>query len=152
MKILLTSDQSIRLEANPGALQIEADSPELDFSAFHMLASGFAFCTASVLHAWAETASLDATDLSIDLSWTFGDEPYRVAKYDLRFNWPSLPPNRLSAARRVAESCTVHATFRHPPAITIDGTNAPSASEVHAQADGAESSAPPPTPEAPTPI
>lgn len=154
MKILLTSDEAIRLEANPGPLQIEAASPEVGFSAFHMLASGFAFCTMSVLHAWAETANLDATDLTIDLGWTFGDEPHRVAKFDVRFNWPSLPASRLPAARRVAESCTVHATFRHPPEIAIDGTNCPPlpspSSDDHAQADGADSSAT--SPEAPTPI
>ena len=156
MKILLTSDESIRLEANPGPLQIEATSPDVGFSAFHMLASGFAFCTVSVLHAWAESASLDATDLTIDLGWAFGDDPHRVASFDLRFNWPSLPENRLPAARRVAESCTVHATFRNPPEITIEGTNsrpAPS-EEVHSQADGADADAPPagPSPGEPAPI
>lgn len=158
MKILLTSDEAIRLEANPGPLQIEAASPDVGFSAFHMLAAGFAFCTVSVLHAWADSAKLDANDLTIDLGWTFGDDPHRVAKYDLRFNWPSLPESRLQAARRVAESCTVHATFRNPPEITIDGTNcppspaAPSTDDVHAQADGADSSAPPTPANAPTSV
>lgn len=122
MKIILLSDESVRLEPAPGAMTIEASSSEQSYSPFHMIAGGLAYCTFSVMHAWAEHAKLDATDLSIDVSWTFADDPHRVGAYEIRFRWPNLAPNRLEAAKRAAEMCTVHATLTHPPTITIEGT------------------------------
>lgn len=120
MKITLLSEDSIRLEPIPGQLTIEAPSLDQSYSPFHMMASALAYCTFSVMYAWAEHASLDATDLTLDVSWTFADDPHRVGTYTVRFNWPKLPPNRLEAAKRAAELCTVHATLQHPPAISIE--------------------------------
>lgn len=102
-------------------MTIEAFSEEQQYSPFHMLASSLAYCTFSVLYAWATHADLSADDLSVDVRWTFADDPHRVGSIALDFAWPSLPEKRLPAARRVAEMCTVHATLLHPPAITIAG-------------------------------
>jgi uncharacterized OsmC-like protein len=119
MKITLLSDDSIRLEPTTGPMTIEAPHAEQQYSPFHMMASGLAFCTFSVMHAWAEHAKLDATDLTLEVSWVFADDPHRVGSYDIRLRWPSLPEKRLDAALRVAELCAVHATLQHPPQITI---------------------------------
>jgi uncharacterized OsmC-like protein len=124
MKLTLVSDEAVRLEPVPGMMTIEAVSAEQSYSPFHMVAGGLAYCTFSVMYAWAEHAKLTADDLVLDVSWTFGDDPHRVTHYDVRFTWPSLPAKRLDAAKRVAEMCTVHATLQHPPAIAIDGTAA----------------------------
>ena len=125
MKITLLSEDSVRLEPVPGQMTIEAPTAEQSFSPFHMLASGLAYCTFSVLYAWAESAGLDAGDLTLEVSWTFAQNPQRVDRYDMRFRWPSLPARRLEAARRVATLCTIHATFAQPPVIAIDGTTGP---------------------------
>lgn len=127
MKITLLSEDSVRLEPVPGQMTIEAPTAEQSFSPFHMLASGLAYCTFSVMYAWAESAGLDAGDLTLEVSWTFAQNPQRVDRYDMRFRWPSLPARRLEAARRVATLCTIHATFAQPPVIAIDGTTGPSA-------------------------
>lgn len=119
MKIILLNDNAIRLEPLAGPMTIEAPTAEQSYSPFHMMASGLAYCTFSVMYAWAESAKLNANDLTLEVSWEFVDDPHRVGSYDLRFNWPSLPEKRLEAARRVAELCAVHATLQHPPAITI---------------------------------
>ncbi len=119
VKIILLSEDSLRLEPTPGPLTIEAPTAEQSYSPFHMMASGLAYCTFSVMYAWAENAKIDASDLALEVAWTFADEPYRVARYDVTFEWPSLPERRLEAAKRVAEMCTVHATLQHPPAIQI---------------------------------
>lgn len=119
MKITLLTDDSIRLEPTTGPMTIEAPHVEQQYSPFHMMASGLAFCTFSVMHAWAEHAKLDATDLTLEISWEFADDPHRVGSYSVRFKWPSLPEKRLDAAVRVAEMCAVHATLQHPPQISI---------------------------------
>ena len=125
MKITLLTEDSIRLEPAPGQMTIEAPTAEQSFSPFHMLAGGLAYCTFSVMYAWAESAGLDAGDLTLDVSWSFAQDPQRVGRYDMRFHWPSLPERRLEAARRVATLCTIHATFKQPPVIAIDGTIGP---------------------------
>ena len=132
MKIILLSDDAIRFVPEPGPMTIEAQSIEQQYSPFHMLASSLAFCTFSVLYSWATHAKLAADDLVIDVTWTFADGPHRVDSLQVRFEWPSLPPNRLRAAQRAAELCTVHATLMHSPAITIEAAGAPPASASEA--------------------
>ena len=103
-------------------MTIEAFTAEQSYSPFHMVASGLAYCTWSVMYAWAENVELEAADLVIEVSWTFADNPHRVDHYEIKFEWPSLPAKRLNAAKRVAELCTIHATLQHPPTIGIDST------------------------------
>ena len=121
MKITLTGEDSIRLEPTDGPLTIEAPSVERQYSPFHMLASSLAYCTFSVLHSWATHANLTVDGLTLDVTWKFSsDDPKRVSDIALRFHWPSLPAQRLAAAKRVAAMCTVHATLLHPPQLAIE--------------------------------
>ena len=120
MKITLLSDDAIRLEPIAGPMTIEASSAEMAYSPFHMLASSLATCIFSVINSWATHAKIPVDDLAIDVKWKFADEPHRVSDLDVSFDWKSLPPNRVAAARRVAELCTVHATLHHPPNITVE--------------------------------
>ena len=120
MKIILLADDAIRLEPVPGTMTIEASSAEMQYSPFHMLASSLATCTFSVIESWASHAKIPLDDLVIEVRWKFGEEPHRVSDLNVTFDWPSLPANRVAAARRVAELCTVHATLHHPPTVTIE--------------------------------
>jgi uncharacterized OsmC-like protein len=117
VKILLVSDERLRLEGGAGPLTIEADSAEMQYSPFHMLASGLAMCVHSVLHSWASNAKLPADDLAVEVSWRFVEDPHRVGEYEVELVWPSLPEGRRAAAERAAHLCTVHKTFQHPPHI-----------------------------------
>ena len=142
MKITLLSDDAIRLDPVPGALTIEAASAEMSYSPFHMLASGLATCTFSVLHSWATHAKIPIDDLTLDVQWSFADDPHRVGEMRVIFEWPSLPANRLAAAKRVAEMCTIHATLMHPPRITIaSASEAPAAEQPDAVHAGTPSGA-----------
>ena len=127
MKITLLSDDAIRLEPVAGPMTIEASSAEMAYSPFHMLASSLATCTFSVINSWATHAKIPVDDLVIDVRWVFGDEPHRVTDIAVTFDWKSLPPNRVAAARRVAELCTIHATLHHPPSISIEPVSRPAA-------------------------
>ena len=120
MKITLLADDAVRLEPIPGPMTIEAPTAEMAYSPFHMLASSLATCTYSVIESWAHHAKLGLDDLTIDVRWKFGEEPHRVSDIAVTFDWPSLPANRIAAARRVAGLCTIHATLHHPPHVSIE--------------------------------
>jgi uncharacterized OsmC-like protein len=122
VKITLLSEDSIRYEAAPGMLTIEADSAEEQYSPFHMLGSSLAVCTFSVLASWATHANIAFDDLVIDVSWTFAEKPHRVDAVKLSFRWKSLPRNRLEAAKRAAALCPIHATLTHGSTpLTVEG-------------------------------
>jgi uncharacterized OsmC-like protein len=128
VKITLLSDERIRLDGRPGPMTIEAESAEMTYSPFHMLASSLATCTLSVLASWATNAKLPADDLAVEVGWSFAEDPHRVGSMEVDIQWPSLPENRLAAARRVADLCTVKVTLKQPPEVTTEvkaGASAP---------------------------
>ena len=119
MKIILLSDDSIRLEPATGQLTIEAESANQEYSPYQMFASGLAVCTFGVLQSWGSNVGLSADDLVIDVSWSFEEHPHRVSAIALSYDWPSLPADRAKVAQRVAELCPLHQTLTHAPAMTI---------------------------------
>lgn len=130
MKIILLSEDAIRLEPTAGALTIASVDDEQSYSPFHMLASALGSCTLSVIHAWAAGASLNADDLAVEVHWTFAEDPHRVDAMHVTLDWPSLPEKRHEAAQRVATMCTVHATLHHPPSIKIGVAEAPASAST----------------------
>ena len=124
MKISLISEEGIRLEPLPGPMTIEAATEDQLYSPFHMLGSGLAFCTYSVLASWASHAKLESDDIVIEVHWTFVEDPHRIGKIDMKVDWPSLPPQRQTAAQRVADMCAIHASLKHPPELSTTVTTA----------------------------
>lgn len=130
MKIVLLTDDALRLEPEPGPMTIEAPTADQAYSPFHMLAGGLALCTFSILHSWAETAGLSADDLAIEMRWAFAEEPHRVSELAMTLDWPSLPAERTRTAYRVAELCPIHHTLVHGTGVTVtraDAAGAPAA-------------------------
>ncbi len=120
MKIVLTSAESVRLEPTPGQLTIEAPSPDMGYSPFHMLGSSLATCTFSVLQSWATNKNFAVDDLRVDVSWTFAEQPHRVGSMKVKLEWPSLAADMWPRAIRVANLCGVHNTLTHPPQIAVE--------------------------------
>ena len=122
MKLTLLSDNAIRLEPAGDSLTIESASPDQSFSPFHMMAGALAHCSSVRSVRRGPKTPAANHDLTLEVEWTFADDPYRVDCYDVRFAWPSLPASRLEAAKRVIETCAIHETLQHPPRITVEGT------------------------------
>jgi uncharacterized OsmC-like protein len=116
--LLIEGERKIRvLAGHQAGFDIQSTTPEVGFSPLHMLAGSLATCTFAVLAGWAMPAGIAIDDLTIELTWNYVDEPYRVGSYDMTIHWPSLPEHRRTVALRVATHCTVEATLRHPPTI-----------------------------------
>jgi len=119
VKIILLSENSIRLEPATGQLTIEAESANEEYSPYQMFASGLAVCTFGVMQSWASNIGVSADDLVIEVAWSFADNPHRVGAMELSYEWPSLPGDRAKVAQRVAELCPIHKTLQQPPQMTI---------------------------------
>jgi putative redox protein len=120
VKITLLGDDGLRVEDSAGVLTIEAPGAGQQYGPFHMLASGLASCTFSVLRSWAVHAGVDPSPLAVEVRWTFAEEPHRVGSMAVTLLWPGLPPHRQPAAKRAAVLCAVHKTLEQPPALTIE--------------------------------
>ena len=128
MKITLTGEESLRLEPTSGPLTIEAPTPDVQYSPFHMLGSALGACTLSVLHSWASNKNLGVGDLKIDVSWEFVEGQHRVGSMRVQLLWPSLSAELWPRAIRAASLCGIHDTLTHPPEIMVEavGVESPS--------------------------
>jgi uncharacterized OsmC-like protein len=120
MKITLTGEESLRLEPTNGPLSIEAPTPDVQYSPFHMLGSALGGCTLFVLQSWASNKNLGVSDLKVDVSWDFVEGQHRVGSMKVRLVWPSLSAELWPRAIRVANLCGIHNTLTHPPQITVE--------------------------------
>jgi uncharacterized OsmC-like protein len=101
-----------------------------------MLASGLASCTFSVIYSWATHADLSVDDLAIEVHWGFADDPHRMSDIRVVLDWPSLPKNRIAAAKRASELCTIHATLTHATGVTVTAaSDLPAHEHLHAEAN-----------------
>jgi len=126
MKITLTGEESLRLEAEPGMLTIEAPTSDRSYSPFHMLGSGLAACTFSVLQSWASNKDLHVDDLKIDVAWKFAEGEHRFASVNVKLDWPSLSAELWPRALRAAHVCGVHQTLTHTVPISVEAVGAQS--------------------------
>lgn len=120
MKIILLGEDGVRLEPTPGPMTIEAETADQLYSPFHMLGSSLAFCEYSLLASWATHAKLSADDLSIEVHWTFVENPHKVGAMTITLDWPSLPEGRREAAKRATALCPIHRTLTAPPTLTTE--------------------------------
>jgi uncharacterized OsmC-like protein len=120
MKITLTGEESLRLEPTSGQLTIQAPTPDVQYSPFHMLGSALGACTLSVLHSWASNKNLGVDDLKVDVSWEFVEGQHRIGSMRVQLLWPSLSAELWPRAIRAASLCGIHNTLTHPPDITVE--------------------------------
>jgi uncharacterized OsmC-like protein len=127
MKITLTGEESLRVEATGGMLTIEAPTSDVQYSPFHMLGSSLAMCTFSVVQSWASNKNLAADDLKIDVSWSFVEGQHRVGTMKVNLDWPTLSPELWPRALRAASLCGIHNTLTHPPMLSVvaEGAQSP---------------------------
>jgi len=124
LKILLLSEDRLRVLGGAGPLSVEADSAEMTYSPGHMLASSLAVCTYSILQSWATNADIPASDLAVEVGFEYVEKPHRIGKLEVALDWPSLPAERREAARRAAGLCPIHRTLHALPEVTTVVTGA----------------------------
>lgn len=126
MKILLTGEESLRIEPATGQLTIEADTRDRSYSPFHMLGSALGMCTFAVLQSWASNKNIGVDDLKVDVSWKFAEDQHRLETMNVKLDWPSLSAELWPRVIRAANLCGVHHTLTQSPQISIETVGAES--------------------------
>ena len=99
-------------------LEVNADAgTDVQYSSMQMFATSLGLCTASVLARYARQFVASIEDLSIRIIWSYAEEPRRIDHIEMLIDWPTLPDDRLEAAEKAAEQCTLHNTLRNEPII-----------------------------------
>lgn len=117
MEITVLGETELVVTSSGAGLTVREEEAG-SFGPLPMMAASLGTCTLSVLLSWADNADLDPSGLEVVVRWEYVDDPYRVGSYEQEIRWPGLPEDRHSAARRVADQCTVHNTLEHPPEMT----------------------------------
>lgn len=74
-------------------------------------------CVAAMVLNYCQNARLNATDLSVDVSFDKADSPTRLTNLKIVVNMPNMDcDKRQEVLKRVAEHCPVHETI-----TTLDG-------------------------------
>ena len=125
MKIRMHDDADLTLaEFEAPEFEVEADpGADAHYSAMQMFATSLGLCTASVLIEYGERFGAGPDGLEVRVRWSYAEEPYRIGEIEMDVAWPELPDNRLDAARRAAEQCTIHNTLLTPPGIVTRVSN-----------------------------
>jgi uncharacterized OsmC-like protein len=118
MRILLVAEDRLRVDGGAGPMSVEAESAETTYSPGHMVGSGLAVCTLSVLHSWATHAQIPVDGLAVEVAWTYVEDPHRIGEWRVEIDWPGLPENRRAAAERAAGLCTIKKSLETPPTIS----------------------------------
>src|SRR5207244_8110185 len=137
MKITLTGEESLRIDAVAGQLTIEAESPDQSYTPFHMLGSACGMCTFAVLQSWASNKSVPVDDLHIDVRWQLVGGEHPLATMNVKLAWPSLSAELWPRALRAANICGVHRTLAEGMAVTVE---APESQSVEIESPAVEES------------
>jgi len=114
VNIKLVSDTDIFLSRlHEEGFDVSSDDPALHFGAMGTFATSLAMCTFAVLASYAQRVDVGVDDLTIGMSWGYGEKPHRIKQLDMDIRWPEVPESRLDAAMRAAATCTLHRTLEH---------------------------------------
>jgi putative redox protein len=106
----LTSDMSLE-DGGRGA----------GFSPAELLAGSLGACIAMMVQGYCDRNGYTDGDVAVSLTIELADKPKRVGAIVIDVELPDgVPEDRWEAIRRVAEKCTIHETFNHPPRVDVE--------------------------------
>ncbi|MFO0571594.1 MAG: hypothetical protein U0263_38555 [Polyangiaceae bacterium] len=122
MRLLLADAAEVHLtHVDEPGLRLEGDAAGEGFGALQMLAGSLLLCSAAVLDTYAKNVlEVGVRGLRLSVRFALVSRPRRIGTLVLSVEWPELPENRVEAARRALETCTVHRTLEVPPEMRLE--------------------------------
>jgi putative redox protein len=85
-----------------------------------LFAASLAGCVGYYVANYCNQASISTEGLQVSCDWDTADKPKRIGEVAIRVTLPGMPASRRKAVERVASSCLLHTTLKHPPQMSIE--------------------------------
>jgi uncharacterized OsmC-like protein len=102
-------------------MSVEDGGRGAGFSPAELLAGSLGACIAMMVQGYCNRNGYTDGDVDVSLTLELADSPKRVGAIVVDVELPNgVPEERREAIRRVAEKCTIHETFNHPPRVDVE--------------------------------
>jgi uncharacterized OsmC-like protein len=102
-------------------MSVEDGGRGAGFSPAELLAGSLGACIAMMVQGYCDRNGYTDGDVDVSLTLELADSPKRVGAIVVDVELPNgVPEERRETIRRVAEKCTIHETFNHPPRVDVE--------------------------------
>ena len=122
----VTWDGGVRFTADVRGHKVSVDQPVKaggEDSApmpLELMPASLGTCVAFFVQQFLATRGIDPTGLTVAVGVAGATNPHRIGRFDVQVSLPGGIPERYrDAVIRAAETCTVHHTLTHQPAIAV---------------------------------
>lgn len=92
-------------------------------SPVELLGCALGACIATMVQGYCDMKGYTDGQVEVSLALELADDPKRVAGFVVDVELPGdVPENRMTAIRKIAEHCPVHATLSNSPRVDLDFT------------------------------
>ena len=123
----VTWDGGVRFTADVRGHKVQVDQPRQGGgedsapSPLELVPAALGTCVAFFVQQFLATRGVGPKGLEVAVGVTGAPNPHRIGRFDVRVKVPAGMPERYrEAVVRAAETCTVHHTLSHTPAIDVE--------------------------------
>lgn len=126
MNLTVTYKRGSRFDVTSGTHTLVTDQPVKDggndagMSPVELFVGSLASCIGYFVGRYCARHQIPCKGFTIDVDWSYAEQPHRVGAVELRVNLPSdLTPEQRETLLKVAHGCTVHQSLSIPPIVDI---------------------------------
>lgn len=126
MKLSIAHRGGARYDVTSGNHTLVTDQPIEDgggdagMSPVELFVGSLGGCVAYFVGRYCARHQIPCEGFTVDVEWSYAEQPHRVGAVDLRVNLPSaLPPEQRERLLKVAHGCTVHQSLAAGPKVEI---------------------------------
>ena len=102
-------------------MSVSDGGQDLGPSPAELVGGALATCIAIMVQQYCDRQGYTDGQVDVSLTLELADDPKRVEGFVVDVEVPGdVPENRMTAIRRIAEHCPVHATLSNPPRVDIE--------------------------------
>jgi putative redox protein len=99
---------------------VEDGGADAGMSPVELFVGSLGSCVAYFVARYCTRHQIPCEGLTIDVDWSYAEQPHRVGGIDLKLNLPAeMTPSQQEQLLKVAHGCTVHQSLAVPPKVGI---------------------------------
>lgn len=126
MNLTVTHKGGSRFDVTSGNHTLVTDQPIEDgggdagMTPVEFFVGSLGSCVAYFVGRYCARHQIPCEGFTIDVEWSYAEQPHRVGAVELRVNLPSVvTPEQREKLLKVAHGCTVHQSITVPPKVEI---------------------------------